>query len=339
MNPMKFYRVWFSGFWTALLCVVSIPGATQEVQPGWAFNNVFIADNHEYFDTYPQPQTIFGIRTTGYGTLEWDSTGQIGLGAQYFHEFGSGFNGELLQPMIFFEWQTGPIEWRGGSMPRKSTREYPRALIRDSIKYFRPYVQGLTARWQSDWGQQLFWIDWTSRQTQTRREIFVFGLAGKFNHRNWLLDYEALMHHRAGPGQPLPNDALRDNGGARIMLGKKFDDALILDSMEIKSGLLTSFDRMRNVYDWRIQEGWISELSGYYRNFGTHHTIYYGDGHDLRWGDPFYRGQYYSRHEFFYQYQKGPVSARFTWSFHRAGQDFHNEQTLFITIDLAGHNN
>ena len=137
----------------------------------WEIGNHSFFDNREYFNSYVDYQTIFGSRIYGYAGFSINSKHQFGAGLDYLYEFGS--KGELLKPdiIMFYSSRSDNLEFTIGAFPHHHKISMPFALFSDTINYYRPNIEGMLLEYRTDYFRHNAWIDWTSRQSYSKREI------------------------------------------------------------------------------------------------------------------------------------------------------------------------
>ncbi|RYE49639.1 MAG: hypothetical protein EOP48_20800, partial [Sphingobacteriales bacterium] len=163
-----------------ILLTISFSNAISQELEGSLGLHTF-ADNREYARTQRFSQTIFGLRFSPEIGLLLDSTHRVRIGFNALHEFGSPrFTNEFL-PVAYYEFKQRDWNFFMGVFPRHGLlSDYPRALLNDTLNYYRPNVEGMLLKYENQNWRQVFFIDWTSRQTEIDRENFIFGLSGRF---------------------------------------------------------------------------------------------------------------------------------------------------------------
>ena len=102
-----------------------------------------------------------------------------------------------------------------------------------------------------------------------------------------------IMTHYAGPAIPIPDDHIRDNGGAFAGIGLQYSHS-IFDSVSLGTGYVFNYDRLRNVYD-SIHHGSLSHLYLELHGFGIRASQYLGNGQTFISGDGLYSAPSYQR--------------------------------------------
>lgn len=254
------------------------------------------ADNREYGKSGRYPQTIFGIRISPELGLLLDSTHRIRVGFNALHEFGSPKFTNHIDPVVYYQYMKNNWNFYMGAFPRyKLLTDYPRSILTDTLNYYRPNVEGMLVKYENKHFRQTVWIDWTSRQTATARENFLFGLSGTYKTGLFFVSHYAMMLHNAGPAVSIEGDHIEDNGALAVKVGLDLSNKTFLDSLTINAGGLMSFERVRTIGGWKTPKGLLLEFHAEYRRFGIINSYYNGEGHNIRFGDRFYTSKVYNR--------------------------------------------
>jgi hypothetical protein len=303
------------------------------------FNGLGWLDNREYKAFIPRSRTYSGTRTELDFGLHIDSGNIVGTNA--IHEFGAQPYFLNAVPIAYYHYQSKKWLFNAGEFPRAGLiDDYPRAMLNDTLMYYRPNVEGLLARYTTDHFWQTGWIDWLSRQTDTQREEFLFGAEGKYTPNPggpfYVRDY-FMMEHDAGAAILLPTDHIFDNGAVELRLGLDFSHKTFLDSLSFEAGNLTSFLRERGVDGWQTSTGFVfSAYAGYHR-IAFFDEFYKGQGSIIYYGDSYYEKTFYNRLDvIFTPFLSGRVKGQFVASFHFSPGHFNDNQEVFrVTYDLG----
>jgi hypothetical protein len=182
----------------------------------------------------------------------------------------------------------------------------------------------------------MYFIDWTSRQTDDRPERFIFGFTGKLHCGIFFLEDHFMMAHLAGKGIPDPDHHLRDNGGFNINLGIDLTEKIFLDSLVLRFGGLVSLDRTRGIDPgWQTPAGFLGQVDLRYRVFGLKGVYYKGEGHTFFYGDPFYRLNGYGRLDLYYiPFRKENVDLKIGIALHFAGGGLDYSQQILLSARI-----
>jgi len=292
-------------------------------------------DNREYFNPYISPQTIFGNRLSLDFGFQVDSVNSFYAGGSYLYEYGS--RGDLIPPdiTIYYKHDQDPFLFYFGAFPRDNLVRQPRVLLTDTLEYYRPNVEGAFVELHGDWGYQNVWIDWLSRQTKTKEEVFLVGYSGHLEYSSFFLNTHFLMQHIAGTSDPASSHNLRDNGGFLAQAGFDLSGLFFFDKLSLAAGPVLSYDRLRGVYPLRYYHGVMATLNADYKGYGVHYAFYKGEGQVQAIGDSFYSADQYMRLDtYFTLYQKKNVFIRLAFGFHFLPGNLDYSQQLKVSFNL-----
>lgn len=281
-------------YWVLFLLFLTISGNCQKPEYLILFEG--IGDNREFFtEKIPVPaKTILGTRIVfEFGTTIEEHILRIGLSELY--EFGSRISFHEPKLTLYYKFQKRNNEFYFGSFPRKELINFPLAMLADTLLYFRPNIEGIYGKTKWNWGHQLFFLDWTSKQTENERENFIIGSSGRLRFKNLFIENYFIIYHDEGSLISKTTEHLKD------YMGYLFQPGLILFNKEnlyfdIKAGILGSLFRERHVTD-----GFINTSSIFFEslfrinNFSIQTFTHSGDGHRFPMGDPFYKLNNYYR--------------------------------------------
>ncbi len=325
-------------FLSSLLLASTIFARAQELEGNLSFFGFM--DNREYMKSGRYSQTIFGTRISPEIGIRIDSIHRLRVGFNALYEFGSqkGSFVDKIEPVIYYQYQNNKIDFFIGSFPRINlVDDYPRALLSDTLNYYRPNVQGMLGKYENDKFREIIWLDWTSRQTATDRETFIFGLSGKFQPGKFFIAHHAYMFHNAGAAIEVPNDNLQDNGAAMVKVGVDLSRSTFLDSLTIAAGGMMSFERTRSISEFVFPKGFVTDLYAGYKRFSIMNSFYAGEGHQLILGDKFYNAKTYNRLDFGWTpILFKNISGRFVFTYHFADGIMDNQQAFFLRYNLSG---
>lgn len=287
-------------------------------------------DNREYPNEYARSQTMFGSHAYGYAGFTLDPHHAFYAGMDFLYEFGGEIRVESFHPIVYFQLKRDYIDLRLGAFPRKTLIGLPLFLQTDTILYYRPTLQGIYLNLHKSWGYQKVWLDWTSRQTQTDREIFKIGGTGELRKGIFYYRHDFIMTHKAGAGIRLPGEHIRDNGGLSAGIGLRLSHKLV-DSLSISTGYCFSYDRTRGEYDFQFYHGSLTQLYLEWYNFGIRTTHYFGDGQLQLDGDGLYGAKRYQRVDLFWYIFRNPyIRGTIEFSFHFLDHSIDESQSFTI---------
>jgi len=291
-------------------------------------------DNREFY-SIENPQTIFGSRLRGEIGGSLNGIHRLRGGLNFLFEFGSDPWVKRPDLTAYYELDYKPFNFFIGSFPRSSLLDFPIALMSDTLNYYRPNIQGVYLGLNKSWGYQNVFIDWTSRQTDTLPERFIFGLSGEARIGIFFYNHHFMMGHFAGSGDN-PGQPVRDNGGFDINIGSDLSSFVPLDTLQFSVGTLVSFDRDRQSEDgWNTPAGFMARGMVMWKGLGLEGLYYAGEGGTFLYGDPFYRLKRYGRLDIFWEpFRSGPVRGKINFILHFAEGQIDYSQQILVSIDL-----
>ncbi|MDB5118140.1 MAG: hypothetical protein JWQ79_3632 [Mucilaginibacter sp.] len=306
------------------------------------FNGLGFLDNREYKAFVPRSRTYSGTRTTLDFGLNLDSLNHFVVGVNALHEFGAiPFFGKV-DPVAYYTFQNKTWLFNAGEFPREGlTTDFPRALLNDTLMYYRPNVQGLLVRYTSEHFTETGFIDWLSRQTDTQREQFIFAASGKYMpnpYGPFYVSHYFMLMHDAGAAILLPNDHINDNGGFEIKLGLDLTHKqTTFDSLSFEAGTLVSLQRERGVNGFKTPKGVVFNAYASYHRIAVFEEFYHGQGSTIDYGDSYYEKPTYNRIDIIYTpFLFKHIKGQFIASFHFSPGQFNDNQEVFrVSYDLG----
>lgn len=297
-----------------------------------------IVDNREYFDEYANDGTTFGLRETGTATIGSEQN-SLTAGITWLQEFGAPIENWPANPVLFYRYN-GEKGGRFlfGSFPRIGNALYSTVLFDERFTNFHPVVQGFDFRYTFTNGMLSAWVDWDGRQTSTTHESFFFGLSGKETFGKF--GVEQYWHYRHIASRAIEvHDAIRENGGAHLILSYENNEIPKLDTVKVTTELIGSYDHPSREESWNNPLG--AQVTGrvIFHKIGIGGLYYKGilkdrSWHNLDQGAPFYTTSEFGNVNFcFYPVQTKNLSIRFNWTTTFVAGMTENEQHL----NLNGH--
>ncbi|TWR27402.1 hypothetical protein FPZ43_13045 [Mucilaginibacter pallidiroseus] len=324
-----------------LLTILSRAAMAQNVD--FHFNGMGFFDNREYKEFVQRSRTYSGVRTTLDVGFNLDSMNHFIVGANMLHEFGGKPFFLHVDPVIYYSFTGKNWLFNAGSFSREGLlTDYPRAMLNDTLRYYRPNIQGLLTRFKNEHVTETVWIDWVSRQTNTDREQFLFGFSGKYkpvlNGPFYLSHYFFLLHD-AGPAIAIPNDHIQDNGAAQVKIGADLSRKTFLDSLSIEAGGMLSLERTRGVDGFQKPKGFVANAYLSYKRFALFDEFYKGDGHNIIFGDAYYQKKTYNRLDIIYTpFIARGLRGQFVLSLHQTPGFSSNQQAFRLLYDIGRKN-
>jgi hypothetical protein len=308
-------------------------------------------DNTEFGHSLVQnPQTMGGIHFIPEAGLDWKNGHRIFVGIDLLHELGSNKIIDITYPVVYYEYENKGFRFYMGAVPRQLVLDkYPRMFFQDSIKNYRPTLNGFFWEYQRKKNYANIWLDWTSRQTEERHESFFMGWSGEYHPGIFYARHFGYMFHLAGVMNPEIPEAVHDNGLLLTSFGINFAPKTGFEKLEVNAGWSIGLDRDRDIGVWNKPQGLLSELKIEYRGLGIFNTYYKGESqqifyndhrNELYWGDPIYRSKEYNRSDFYIYFIKtNIVKVKFIYSLHFTEGQIYHEQAFYATFDLDNFKN
>ncbi|MCQ6958232.1 hypothetical protein [Mucilaginibacter aquariorum] len=327
----------------ALITILLTAGAASAQNVDFHLNGMGFFDNREYKEFVTRSRTYSGVRITADVGFNIDSNNHFIFGANALHEFGGNQFFVRVNPVAYYSYTGKNWLFNAGAFSREGLlTDYPRAMLNDTLRYYRPNVEGLLTRFKSSHVTETVWIDWVSRQTNVDREQFLFGFSGKYQPSldgPFYVSHYFFLLHDAGPAIAIPDDHIRDNGAAQIRLGANLSHKTFLDSVSFEAGGMLSLERSRGIDGWQKQKGFVASAYASYKRFALYDEFYKGDGHHIAFGDSYYQYKTYNRLDIIYTpfIAKG-LKGQFVLSLHNTPGFFSNQEAFKLTYDIGRKN-
>ena len=306
------------------------------------FSGLGFLDNREYKDFVSRSRTYSGTRTALDFGLNIDTLNSFVVGANAIHEFGAIPYFLKVNPIAYYSFHNKNWLFNAGEFSRTGLIDnYPRALLNDTLQYYRPNIEGLFLRFINNEKNftETMWIDWVSRQTDTQREEFLIGLEGKYKPNPFgpfYISHYFVLLHDAGAAILTPNDHIQDNGGAQVRLGLDLSHKTVLDSLSIEAGGMVSLERTRGVDQLQSPKAFVASAYLSYSRFAIFNEFYAGQGSHTIYGDSFYEKKFYNRLDFIITpFVASRLRGQFIFTVHRTPGFTSNQEAFKLTYDLG----
>lgn len=326
----------------AFICLCLSTGISAQIVTDFHFNGFAFLDDHEYEALIPLRKTISGTRTEFDFGFHPDSLNNFVVGVNPLHEFGGVPFYVEVNPVAYYSFNNGGWLINGGEFPREGLlSQYPRALLNDTLQYYRPNVEGVLVRHQWMQGYETGWIDWLSRQTAVNRNQWLAGFLGKYDFNetgSFYVVHYLMEEHDAGTKPVQPNSPIEDNGGAQLRLGANFTRSQsTFDSLSFEAGGMGSAHRTRGLFNFQYSKGFVASFFAQRKAFSVFDEFYKGQPNYIIYGDPYYSKTIYNRLDLKYT----PVVMKrlkcsFMFSFHQSPGHLTDMSEVFhATYDLG----
>lgn len=304
-------------------------------------------ENTEFAHSKVQiPQTMGGVHLAPEIGLQWDKRHRVFVGFDAMHEYGSNKITDFFDPIVYYEFAGKSFRFHAGAFPRRlALDKYPRMFFQDSIRNYRPVANGVFWEYFAEENYMNVWLDWVSRQTDTRRESFFLGWSGRYNLHIFYGQHFGYMLHFAGTMAQDASEGVHDNILTLTSIGIDLASKTDFEQLEANVGWVAGLERNRNfINDWHRPQGLLSEIKVEYRGLELYNTYYRGKGQQvfrndhpngLYWGDPMYRTTAYDRADLsILFYKSNVVNLKMTWALHFAEQTIYHAQLFTATFAL-----
>ena len=312
--------------------LLMLDAAAQQLEYQVQFHG--IGDNREFSRSQrAYSQTILGERTSFELGTTLEGKHRFRAGLSHLFEFGSYPDEQKPQLTAYYQYTDEQNTFYFGAFPRMELLDYPLAMITDTFNYYRPNIEGFYAKHQWKRGYQSGFVDWTSRQSDVRRETFMAGISGKTWFNSMFIENYLQLFHYSKTAIEIPDEHISDNIGLAIYAGIDLKTMLPLQSGYVKAGVMESSLRERGVTDGYLTSWSLSaELYGETKQFALRTSYHQGEGHRFMNGDPFYSANSYLRTDLYWKFLNSQhVQGRFNLSFHLVeGKDLDQSQQLSI---------
>ena len=328
-----------------------LPCGLSAQQVEWSVDALGFFDNSEGDHTLRPTQTFAGMGISPEVGLSWGN-GQHFLmgGANLISRWGDNEKDLKTKALLYYQYRGQRFHFiLGNFMIDKLLGDYPEYLAADTIRYYRPVLQGMVWQYQADHGHFEAFLNWTSAISKKHREQFMAGISTKFQFQHFLLGAEGYYYHYARKKNGPEDEHIHDYLISHPFVGLHYDRAAFLDQLELRGGLLSAFDRERGTeHGTYFPFGFIGEVQAAWKRLQLKETIYAGDNMQhfgashlgqYYWGDTYTQAPFYSRtdlnfrfisHSFVNVYAGVIVNAT------RYGINHH--QVITLRLDLGSKN-
>ena len=300
---MSFVRIiilWF------FLIVLALNVASQRISGG--LNYDFFFDNNEYDRSeLAVSQTMSGMHLIPDLQFRLDKHTSLNTGANFLFTHGDHPHLSTLMPLVYLRHETKKQKVWVGTFPRSSTlNEYSDLLFQDSIRYFRPNINGFMWQLQQNRSFIKLWLDWTGKQGVDVRESFMAGfsfsmpLVDKLNFSG-----ESYLFHLANTRPRTPGFVVCDNAQSEIRLSWTESFSKKENRLNLSAGLLAAYERERaNPAGGSYPLSMVLRANYYGKIISSENVWIYGEprmlhyekyAESLYWSSPFLRDKSYFR--------------------------------------------
>lgn len=332
----------------SILCLFCLISVQAQTSLEWQLNGKGFFDNSEGDDSYRTTMTYSGLRVSPEVGVGLDNgkhalmAGWSGL-AEWGHK-GGYTDGD---PIIYYRYQNRGFRFLFGSFDRdRLIGDYPSYMISDTIRYYRPMIQGFAFQYQNDGGDHVeAFLDWTSARSDTKREQFMLGFSARKAIGQLAVGAEGYYYHYALTWKSDESEHIHDYFVGHPYIGYTPVNIGGLSKLDLRLGTLISLDRERGGDSWHTPVGFTAEVKAAYRNLFAEQLFYagakqqhYGSSHfgQFYWSDTYYQAHFYSRTDVKYRFiAHNNVEAFVGGIFNITGKGLNWHQTLTLKFSLG----
>ena len=308
----------------------------------------FFFDNTEFArSAYTTDQTMAGVHLRPEIGMGWDKKHTIFGGVDFLKKFGSNVAVDKTTLIAYYQYKDEKTLFQAGSFTKNELlSDYSNFFFQDSVKYFRPTMNGLFLKKGNDKRNIKLWLDWTGLQSATLRESFFIGASGNndFN-KNFFADFQMYVYHFAGTQPAMYDQHVCDNILAQASLGYKYSDK-DWNKVLVSGGILAGFERNRKyMNDAYMPIGFVGKADAEYKKWGTENLIYAGQprmklyselGNEFYWGNPFLRGNFYWQNKLYWNVIKNrKVTGQLSLRNHYSQGKIYFEQLFTLSASIG----
>ena len=286
------------------LITISIPSFSQEL--AWKVGYNYFFDNAEYSgSSFAQSQTLHGMNLMSEIGLKVDESQSIFAGINLLKTVGnqSFTNGKNF--LAYYQYKNSNVLFKAGAFPKEDMLDnYSTFFFKDSVRYFRPVMQGLFVKLTNDNKDFVnVWLDWTGHCSKSVRESFFIGASGLKNKGVFFGEMQSYLFHRANTIPSTESFNVNEQFQMQLSVGAAHSNQTGLDTLLFSVGGLVGLERDRGVSkDFYKPIGLTMRFNAEYNGLGTDNIAYFGDKRmnfydrhkdNLYWGTPFLRGKTY----------------------------------------------
>lgn len=329
------------GLIIALCSIFSLQ--SQELR--WKLGFDYFFDNREYKESsYTNPQTMQGVWLQPLTGIAWDKKHSLYSGLNLLKMPGTQEVLDKTQLVLYYQYETDRVLFRAGSFSSNETlQNYSDFFFSDSVRLFKPLMQGLF--WQIGGEQNFFnlWMDWTGYGAPEQRESFFLGSSGKVTKGLFFADYQTYLFHYANTLPATPQWGVSEQLQLMASAGIAYESENSLKGL-LSAGFLVAKERDRKADVSYSPMGFVACANAEFWGIGTENTFYKGDqrmglypefGAELYWANPFLRGTSYLQSKWYVNLMETErVSARINCNIHFSEGNLFLQQTLNVSLSI-----
>lgn len=319
----------------------------------WGVDLQAYIDNREYKSEYQISQSILGVNAIPEIGVGFDKHHAIMGGVSVGINFGSCNFVDRITPTLYYNFDYKPFKFKAGIFNKDVVYDsMPRALMYDSLHYFRPTMAGIFWQFEKKWGKINVWLDWIGCLTRTTREDFTFGSSAHFTPLPTLYGgWNGYLHHSTGNKKIDSPDyrPLTEYTAYLVYVGANLAPLTPLDKLYVDAGFMGSYTRVRGRDPQQYSSNGLQIRAGIeWQGIGVENTYYTGGdmmplwdtyGSELFLGDPFYKNCAYNRTDIYINFiNTSKVKVCFDLAMHFAQNKLSWGQMLKVSVNINSSN-
>lgn len=311
----------------------------------WKLGFDYFFDNTEYKkSSFTKPQTMQGVWLQPVGGISWDINHTLYGGINLLKMPGTSEVVDKAELVLYYQYETDRVIFRAGSFSsNEALHNYNDFFFSDSVRHFKPLMQGLF--WQIGGEMDFFnlWMDWTGYGSPKQRESFFLGSSGKITRGRFFADYQSYLFHYANTLPATSGWGVSEHLQHMASVGVLYDLKNSLKGM-LSAGFLIAKERDRKAEICYNPMGFVARANAELWGIGTENTFYKGNqrmglfpeyGTELYWGNPFLQGATYLQSKWYVKLMESErVSARINCNFHLSEGNLFLQQTLNLSLSI-----
>ena len=282
-------------FFTLFVLVSSV--SAQEI--GWKAGIYSFFDNTEFArSTLTVDQTMAGVHLIPELVVRWDTIHAINAGIDLMKGSGTKDLIDKFTPVIYYRYKNEKTVFFAGAFQREDLFDnYSDLFFTDSIRYYRPVVNGLYYKAGDKNSFINLWLDWTIKQTATDRESFYAGISARKKLGIFYGSFESYLVHYANTKPSIDSIHVSEHILTQTSVGIDLSGKTFLNKLIFQAGLMAGIERIRNVNNETYSPvGCVLNLNLGYKKLNIDNLLYVGDArlkfykqynNNFYWNNPF----------------------------------------------------
>lgn len=314
----------------------------------WKVGYDYFFDNREYAkSSYDYASTMQGMWFKPVGGISWgteNSSNALYAGVNIMVIPGANTVGDNIKTTLYYQYKGSNVLFRAGSFSREEVlSNYSDLFFSDSVKYFRPLMQGVLLHVGDNRNFINAWMDWTGHATENTRESFFAGFSGKASRGIFFTDFQSYMFHYAGTLPNNPEYGVSEQIQGLVSLGIEHYTDNGFKGL-LSAGAFVGIERDRKQEETYTPLGLVARGNIELCGIGTENTLYVGDarmrlfsryGNNLYWGSRFLQGSGYLQSKFYVRIiESNKVNAKLNCNLHFSEREIMLQQMLTVSVSI-----